>query len=166
MAKPTKVLLIYASFGSGHRRAAEALQEVLQERGIPSELQDLVPFLPGPLKSLYPWSYNFLTNRWRWGWKTLYNRVDRPSKPYAPARAQLQRWQFGRLKRYLQDQQFTHIFSTHFTPSALLTDWRDSKEIDAKIYSVVTDHTAHRCWKRTGLDHYFVANEEIGRAHV
>src|SRR2546425_10725173 len=91
-----RVLLIYASFGSGHRRAAQALHEVLQERGIPSETQDLVPFLPGPLKSLYPWGYDLLINRWRTGWKILYNRLDRPSKPYTPAKSRLQRWQFRR----------------------------------------------------------------------
>ena len=133
MAKPVKVLLIYASFGSGHRRAAEALHEVLQERGIPAETKDLVPFLPAPLKSIYPWGYDVLINRWRFGWKMLYRSLDRPSKPYTPAKSRLQRWQFRRLKRYLKDQQFTHIFSTHFTPSALLTDWRESEVFDAKI---------------------------------
>jgi processive 1,2-diacylglycerol beta-glucosyltransferase len=162
-SRPYKVLLLYASFGSGHRRAAQAVQEALEERGIESEMQDLVAFLPAPLKSLYPWGYNFLINDWRFGWKFLYRSMDRSSRPYTPATSLLQKWQFTRLKRYLHDQHFTHIFSTHFTASALLTDWRKKKALDARIYSVVTDHIAHRCWKRTGLDHYFVASESVGR---
>ncbi len=156
-----KVLLIHASLGAGHRRAAQALQEVFQSRGVESEVQDLLTFLPGPLSSGYPWAYNFMIQDARRLWKSFYTMMNRPSTPYAPARSMLQRWQFTRLKRYLQSKTFTHIISTHFTPSALLTDWKTGSQIDAKIFSVVTDHIAHRCWKRTGLDHYFVTTSEV-----
>lgn len=161
MAKPAKVLLLYASFGSGHRRAAQAVQEVLQERGITSDIQDLVAFLPQPLKSFYPWAYDFMINDARFLWKFLYSSLNRSSKPYTPGKSKTQRWQFSKLKRYLRDGEFTHIFSTHFTTSAILIDWRKMGALDAQIYSIVTDHVAHRCWKRTGLDHYFVASEGV-----
>ncbi len=156
-----KVLLIHALLGAGHRRAAQALQEVLQSKGVESELQDLLTFLPWPLSTFYPGAYDFMIHDARGIWKVFYEAMDRPSSPYAPAKSALQRWQFTKLKRYLQSGKFTHIVSTHFTPSALLADWKSDGQIDAAIFSVVTDHIAHRCWKRTGLDHYFVTTGEV-----
>jgi processive 1,2-diacylglycerol beta-glucosyltransferase len=35
------------------------------------------------------------------------------------------------------------------------------KEVGCGIFSVITDHEAHRCWKRTGLDHYFAASTRV-----
>jgi len=158
-----KVLLIHASLGAGHRRAAQALQEVLQKKGVESELQDLLTFLPGPLSSFYPWAYNFMIHDARGLWKAFYTVTDRPSSVYAPAKSVLERWQFTKLRHYLQSARFTHIVSTHFTPAALLTDWKADSQIDARVFSVVTDHIAHRCWKRNGLDHYFVTTEQVCR---
>jgi len=156
-----RVLLIHASLGAGHRRAAQALLEVLQNQGVESELQDLLTFLPGPLSSFYPRAYNFMIQDARGLWKAFYTMMDRPSSPYAPAKSAFERWQFTKLKQYLRSRQFTQIVSTHFTPSALLTDWKADSQLNAKIFSVVTDHIAHRCWKRAGLDHYFVTTDEV-----
>ena len=159
-----KVLLVHASLGSGHRRAAQALHEVLQEQNVPADIQDLLSFLPLRLSSFYPACYDFMINDCRWLWKLLYNALDKPARPYAPGNSLLQKWQFTRFLRFLQEQEFTHILSTHFASSALLTDWRKNQKLsNTKIYSIVTDHIAHRCWKRTGLDHYFVPSEAVGR---
>jgi processive 1,2-diacylglycerol beta-glucosyltransferase len=157
-----KVLVVHASLGSGHRRAAQALHEVLLERNIPAEMQDLLSFLPRRLASFYPGCYDFMVNDCRWLWKFLYKALDKPVRPYAPGKSLLQKWQFRKFLRYLQEEQFTHILSTYFASSALLTDWRKEGILrDVKIYSIITDHVAHRCWRRTGLDHYFVASEAV-----
>jgi processive 1,2-diacylglycerol beta-glucosyltransferase len=156
-----KVLLLYASLGAGHKRAAQAIQEVLQQNSISAESRDLLDFLPGPMGPFYSWSYTFMVDRARWLWSAFYRWMDHPSRPYEPARSITQRWQFPKLLRYLQEEKYTHVIATHFTPAALLTDWRKDSEVSSKVYSMVTDYIAHRCWKRDGLDHYFVAREEV-----
>src|SRR3990172_5230707 len=156
-----KILLLYASLGAGHKRAAQALQEVLRERGIEHENRDLLAFLPVPMPWFYDRSYNFMMRKSRRLWRLVYQLLDRPKWPYRPARAVLQKWQFTALRKYHQDAKFSHIVSTHFTPSALLTDWRSQNHIHTKIFSVITDYSAHRCWKRDGLDHYFLPTEKV-----
>jgi processive 1,2-diacylglycerol beta-glucosyltransferase len=158
-----KILIIHASFGAGHRRAALALGEVFKQQSIEVEVQDLLDLLPRPLKWFYPWSYYFMIEDARWLWRTVYNLSNTPKSPYTPATSMLQKWQFTALKRYLQEEKFTHIIGTHFTPCALLTDWRKNENLDARIYSVITDYTAHRCWLRNGMNLYFVATEDVSK---
>jgi processive 1,2-diacylglycerol beta-glucosyltransferase len=156
-----RVLLLHASFGWGHKRAALALQEVLTERGIESECLDLLDFLPRPLSLFYSSSYHYMVTRGPWLWRLFYQWNDRPRTPYSPASSPWQKWQFEKLREYVNHNKFSHIICTHFTTSALMLDWREKYGWDRKIYSVVTDYTSHRCWKRCGLDHYFVATQEV-----
>jgi processive 1,2-diacylglycerol beta-glucosyltransferase len=156
-----KVLLIHATIGWGHKRAALALAEAFQQRGIETDTRDLLEFVPWPLSQLYPDAYSFLVSRCRPLWRLFYELNDRPKSPYAPATDWTQRWQFSKLLSFLNANHYDCIVSTHFTPSALLLDWRKKFSWNQKIYSVVTDFISHRCWKRDGLDHYFVATPEV-----
>ena len=156
-----KILVLYASFGSGHKRAAEAVVEAFHDRSIAAESRDLLDFLPQPVSQFYSSAYDFMITKGRTLWRLTYDLVNAPKRPYTPATAITQRWQFSRLKEFLQHFDFTHAVCTHFTPLALLTDWRKMGELKCKIFSIITDHESHRCWKRTGLDHYFVASPEV-----
>jgi processive 1,2-diacylglycerol beta-glucosyltransferase len=113
------------------------------------------------MSAFYSAAYVYMITSSRRLWRLTYNLVNAPKGPYRPARAITQKWQFKRLKRFIQQSEFTHVISTHFTPSALLTDWRQQRELRCEIFSIVTDHEAHRCWKRTGMNHYFVASPRV-----
>jgi processive 1,2-diacylglycerol beta-glucosyltransferase len=156
-----KVLIIHASFGAGHKRAAQALLEAFRIKQVDAEVRDLLEFMPRSMANFYSSAYDFMITSGRLLWRLTYNLVNAPKGPYRPARAATQRWQFTRLKNFLKTSDFTHVIATHFTPAALLTDWRMMEFINCKIFSVITDHEAHRWWKRTGLDHYFVASRTV-----
>ena len=156
-----KVLIIHASFGSGHKRAAQAVFEEFKAKNISVEMRDLLEFLPPPMSRFYSFAYEFMITSSRGLWRLTYNLVNAPKGPYRPARAITQKWQFTKLKNFLQNSDFTHVLATHFTPAALLSDWRSMKELRCGIFSIITDHEAHRCWRRTGLDHYFVASSRV-----
>ena len=156
-----RVLILYASFGAGHKRAAAALAEAFQAKGIEPEVRDLLEFLPAPMAKFYSWAYEFMITGSRRLWRLTYELVNYPKSLYSPGKAVTQRWQFNRLKDFIIENNFTDIISTHFTPSALFSDWITSKQLLCRAYSVVTDHEAHRCWKRAGLRHYFVATNTV-----
>ena len=158
---PMKFLLIHASLGWGHQRAAMAIQEELASRGITAEVVDLLDHLPAPLRRFYPWAYSFMVTRTRWLWRWFYNWNDRARSLYSPANSPTQSWQFNRLRSFIEEGGYTHVVSTHFTAAALLTDWRKQRGWKQSIFSIVTDYVSHRCWKREGFDHYFVATEEV-----
>ena len=156
-----KILVLYASFGSGHKRAAEAVVEAFHDRSIAAESRDLLDFLPRPMSRFYSSAYDFMITRGRTLWRLTYDLVNAPKGDYRPATAITQKWQFSGLKKFLHHFDFTHAVCTHFTPLALLTDWRAMGDLKCKIFSIITDYESHRCWKRTGLDHYFVSSPEV-----
>jgi processive 1,2-diacylglycerol beta-glucosyltransferase len=158
-----RVLIVHASLGAGHRRAAQALQEVFAQQNIQVEVQDLLDFLPGPLKGFYPWAYYKMTEDARWLWRKVYDVTNKSKSPYTPATSVFQKWQFNNLQQYIQKEKFTDIICTHFTPAALLTDWRRLNGWNVRLYSVITDFIAHRCWLRKGLDQYFVPTETLSK---
>lgn len=156
-----KVLLCHASLGWGHKRAAQALEEVLRSRGIEPETHDLLDYLPKPMGPFYSHSYTFMITRSRWLWRLVHDWTDYPDAPYCPTRSWWQKWQFGRWKETLERNRYTHIFSTHFTTSALAAEWKKKDNWDTRVFSVVTDYTAHRYWKHEGMDQYFVPTDEL-----
>jgi processive 1,2-diacylglycerol beta-glucosyltransferase len=156
-----RILILHASFGAGHKRAASALAEAFRVHGVEPEVHDLLEFLPPGMARFYSWAYEFMITRSRGLWHLTYELVNYPKKLYSPGKAITQRWQFQRLKEFIRKENFSDVISTHFTPSALFADWISSNELHARAYSVVTDHEAHRCWKRAGLHHYFVATNFV-----
>lgn len=156
-----RVLLLHASLGSGHKRAAEALHEVFDQRGIDSDVMDLLDEIPSPLSRFYSRSYQYMITRRRALWKFVYNTANRPAHPYRPGKSFWQKWQFSGLRKRIQDGGYTHLAATHFTCAALFADWRIDGSIGARIFSVITDHVTHRCWRRKELDHYFVPSEDV-----
>src|SRR5688572_15253764 len=116
-----KVLVLYASFGSGHKRAAEAVVEAFQDRSIAAESRDLLDFLPRSMARFYSFAYDFMITKGRSAWRLTYDLMNTPKTSYKPATAIGQRWQFTRLKDFLHHFDFTHAVCTHFTPLALLT---------------------------------------------
>lgn len=156
-----KFLLVHASLGWGHKRAALAIQEELQSRDVPTEVIDMLDYLPAPFPKFYPWAYSFMITRARWLWRLFYTMNDHTRSDYTPASSRTQSWQFNRLRSYIEERDYTHIVSTHFTAAALFTDWRRQRGWKQSVFSVVTDYISHRCWKRDGLDHYFVATDEV-----
>jgi processive 1,2-diacylglycerol beta-glucosyltransferase len=156
-----KVLILYASFGSGHKRAAEAVLEAFQDRDIPVQCRDLLDFLPPVMSAFYSWAYHYMITSSRRLWRLTYNAVNAPKRPYRPATAITQSWQFSRLKEFILQGNYTHVLSTHFTPSALISDWCAANVLRCETFSIITDHEAHRCWKRTGLNHYFVPSAKV-----
>lgn len=159
----SRVLLLHASLGAGHKRAAQALQEALHERNISNELKDLLDFLPPVMSRFYSSSYDFMITQARFLWSAFYRMNDTPKTPYEPARSWWQKWQFTKLRVYLQEEKFTHVIATHFTPAALLTDWRADGHISGQIFSMITDNISHRCWRRKNMDRYFVSRELVAQ---
>lgn len=156
-----KVLLCHASLGWGHKRAAEAIEDVLHARGVETETHDLLEFLPRPMGRFYSDSYTFMITKSRWMWRLIHDATDFPKSEYRPSKTWWQKWQFKNWKKRVEEGNFTHVFSTHFATSALLSEWKAAYHWDTRVFTIITDYTAHRYWKHKGLDHYFAPTDEV-----
>ncbi len=157
-----KALLIHASAGAGHRRAAEALATVFQGTGAEASVCDILDFTPPLFRRTYAHGYLNVVRTVPELWGYVYTQTDR--KGLRPWERRL-RTTFNKLNtlsfsRFLKSTRPDVVICTHFLPLELLGDrqWRGSKR--PMLYGVVTDFSAHSLWAARNVDGYFVATEE------
>ncbi len=161
-----RILILSASVGAGHVRAAEAVEEALRQAGPSATIAnyDVLSFMPAAFRKVYRDGYFRMVARAPRlvGW--LYEATD---KPFHQDQVRLKVEQAGaaRLIRKIRDFNPDIAVCTHFLPAALLDRERRKGRCHARIVTVVTDFEVHGLWLGVPSDHYFVATEEA-RAHL
>jgi processive 1,2-diacylglycerol beta-glucosyltransferase len=161
-----RVLILSASAGAGHVRAAEAVEAALGRSGAPLTIAnyDVLTLITPALRKVYRDGYLEMVRRAPrlLGW--LYEATDRP---FHKDRV-LQRFEqvnAQRLLKRIRDFDADVAVCTHFLPTALLHRERRNGRCRARIVTVVTDFEVHGMWLAAPSDHYFVATEEA-KAHL
>ena len=148
-----KVLLVYASFGEGHKRAAISLQDSL---GAPCV--DLLDFAPKVIKNLYRYLYMSVTEHIGFFWWCIFhinkNIIIRELTE------RIQEFLFYPFFIYLRKTKPAVVVTTHFFPLSFIHLVKKYFNIDIKIITLVTDMRVHPLWVDKGVDLYFVACEE------
>ena len=161
-----KVLILSASVGAGHVRAAEAMELALRQASPSTEVinLDILTVMPPAFVKVYRDAYFDLVARspQLLGW--LYDATD---KPFHKARLQagIERAAATQLIKRIREIDADVVICTHFLPIPLLDRERKKGRIRARIVTVVTDFDVHGMWLSAPSDHYFVATEEA-KAHL
>jgi processive 1,2-diacylglycerol beta-glucosyltransferase len=110
--KRLSLLILSASGGAGHIRAAEALHRTARQSNLPltTEHYDCLDFTSKSFKRLYADTYLHLVNRTPELWGYLYQKAE--SKPYRK-KGLLELFDHFNYKRYLQ-------FLSRFRPDAIV----------------------------------------------
>jgi processive 1,2-diacylglycerol beta-glucosyltransferase len=158
-----KVLVIYATAGAGHRKAAEAvyngLKEMTNHRDPLVTLVDSLDYTSPFYKTLYSGTYTFLITQVPWLWGIIFVLIDiRWLGWLVNCMRRFQNYLNGRLLvRFLEKEQFDCIISTHFFPNEVAAHLKKSKKISSRIISVITDYDVHTIWLADTIDKYTVA---------
>ena len=156
-----RVLVLSASAGAGHLRAAEAIEKALRIRGLASEVQhlDVLKYTNNVFRHLYSKAYIDLVNKAPevLGW--LYDHLD------VPGRNEKVRLAFDRLNtvpfiNFLNKFQPDVAICTHFLPSEIISWLKSEKKVNILNAVVVTDLDVHAMWLCRYCEQYFVALEE------
>ncbi|MFN7923450.1 MAG: glycosyltransferase [Bryobacteraceae bacterium] len=160
-----KAIILSASVGAGHIRAAEAVEAAMRRESPHAEVQsiDVLARMTPAFRKLYRDGYLEMVRRapQLLGW--LYHATDKPFHQ-DPVRSKLE--QAGALKLMKEVRSYAPdvAICTHFLPTALLDHERSKGRFSGRIVTVVTDYEVHGAWLGAPSDHYFVATEEA-RAH-
>jgi processive 1,2-diacylglycerol beta-glucosyltransferase len=161
-----RVLILSASVGAGHVRAAEAVEAALQRSGAPVTAvhYDVLTMMPPAFRKLYRDGYFEMVKRAPrlLGW--LYESTDRPFHQDR-VRQKLEQAGAQRLLKKICDFDPEVVVCTHFLPTAQLDRERRKGRCRARIVTVVTDFGVHGMWLAAPSDHYFVATDEA-RQHL
>lgn len=158
-----KVLIIHASAGAGHRRAAEAIYNYLKQSqpDLDLVLLDALDKTNALFKFDYTKGYIFLirytTTLWHWAfWATDFKYLRPLSRLIARI---INRINSQRLVSYFLHENLDVIISTHFLPSELAANLKRKNKIKSKVITVITDYGVHPFWISSGTDLYVVASE-------
>jgi processive 1,2-diacylglycerol beta-glucosyltransferase len=161
-----RVLLLSASAGAGHVRAAEALAAAFRRLPAPPEVEhvDTLQFTNKVFRTLYSkayielvdhapdvlgWLYDWLDTPWeKEGRRLAWNKLN--TRPFV---------------RKLEKLDPSLIICTHFLPAEIISWLKAKGRLTCPQAIVVTDFDVHAMWLCHHFEHYFVAIEET-REHL
>jgi len=157
-----RVLLMTASFGSGHNQAAYAVMEALKEKDAEVEVVDYVGLLNPALRSFAKFSLIQGVKRAPGLYGLFYKSMSRID-PDSALQRYVNHIGIERIQEYIAYYRPDCIASTFPTPMGVVGELRRAGKIDIPNLAIVTDYTAHRQWYHDFADHYFVATDEVKR---
>jgi processive 1,2-diacylglycerol beta-glucosyltransferase len=160
-APGSRVLILSASAGTGHLRAAEALAKAAESdpRVVQVVNVDCLSYTNKLFRRFYSNLYlqlikaapTFL------GW--FYQNTDEPWKTDR-MRIMLSRLNLRPLVRMIRKLAPDFVICTHFLPAEIMSVLIEKKLVDAKLAIVVTDFDVHAMWLSRAFHHYFVAIDQ------
>ena len=157
-----RVLVLSASAGAGHLRAAEAVEKAIRIRGVATEVQhlDVLKYTNQVFRHFYSKAYIDLVNKAPevLGW--LYDYLDDPKKNDDPVRMAFDRLNANPFIRYLRRYQPDVAICTHFLPSGIISSLKGAGKVEVLNSVVVTDFDVHAMWLCRHAEQYFVALDE------
>ena len=161
-----KVLVLSASAGAGHTRAAQAVERAFHEMHAAREVRhvDTLEYTNKLFRRLYAKAYLDMVNKSPelLGW--LYDYLDKPWKNER-RRLALDKLNTRPFVKMLRKYQPDIIVCTHFLPAEIVS-WLKAKErIASRQAIVVTDMDVHAMWLCHHYEQYFVPLDET-REHM
>ena len=155
-------LILSASGGAGHVRAAQALEAAARSFPRPLRVKhyDCLDLTTKAFKKLYAGSYLAVVNKMPELWGFLYSHGE--SKPY-DKKGLLKIFDDLNYRRYLKtllDEQPTALICTHFLPYISVSGKLRKAGFRAPVYAVTTDFDAHQYWIDRIVHRYYVHTAE------
>ncbi len=156
-----KVLILSASVGAGHLRAADALEKAFVKLNAAEELKniDVLNYTNPLFRRLYGKAYLDMVNTMPevLGW--MYDSLDKPWQN-EKRRLALDRLNTQPLIKLLKKEKPDIAVCTHFLPAEIISWLKAKEKISCPQAIVVTDFDAHALWLCHYYEKYFVALEE------
>ena len=156
-----KVLILSASVGAGHLRAADALEKAFVKLNAAEEVKniDVLNYTNPLFRRLYGKAYLDMVNTMPevLGW--MYDSLDKPWQN-EKRRLALDRLNTQPLIKLLKSEKPDIAVCTHFLPAEIISWLRAKEKISCPQAIVVTDFDAHALWLCHHYEKYFVALEE------
>ena len=159
-----RVMILAAGVGSGHNKAASAVEAGLASLGGDEEVRrlDILETTNEIFNRLYDDAYFALVSEAPWlvGWG--YDNADPPFK-LAPIVKWLEQLNTIGLVRELRDYNPDVVICTHFLPARLVSLMLARKQLKASLSVVTTDYDFQGLWLTSPFSHFFAAREESQR---
>jgi processive 1,2-diacylglycerol beta-glucosyltransferase len=165
-----RVLVLSASVGAGHLRAAQAVELALRQldpQAIVKNL-DVLELTNAAFRRVYGKAYLDLVNKAPHALGYFYDLMDRPRSALQKTdklRLAVEKANMTKFLKFLDSESWDIIVNTHFLPAELIASLRKKGTLATPQFTVTTDFETHRLWVNQPCDHYFTATDE-GAAYL
>jgi processive 1,2-diacylglycerol beta-glucosyltransferase len=161
-----RVLILSASVGAGHLRAAQALELALRQIRPDTVVRnlDVLELTNVAFRRLYSKAYLDLVRRAPHVLGYMYDRLDKPDwftrRGGDHLRQLLERLNLKPFIDLLTSESWDLVLSTHFLPAGIVASLKNKNRLHLPHVTVTTDFDTHRLWVNQPCERYFTATEE------
>jgi len=162
----TSVLILHATAGAGHTRAAQAVAAALKPSGRSYQVIDTLECTSALFRRMYVKSYIDLVQKAPELWGYFYEKSDvirAPNSKRTRLRLAFDKLNARSFKTLLEETKPAVIICTHFLPLELLSDLKGRGKLNTPVHAVITDVSPHAFWVYPHIEHYHVATPSAAR---
>ena len=157
-----KVLILSCNTGQGHNTAGRAVMEELVRRGAECEMRDALAFSSKLTSRVVSGAYVRMATDAPKVFGTIYRAGEAISNPHLKSPVYAANMTYTRkLGRYIRENQFDAVITSHVFPAQALTHLSRHEHIDAKTYFISTDYTCHPFTEEIEPDRYFIGHSDL-----
>lgn len=164
-----RILVLSASVGAGHLRAAEAVELALKQTVPNAHVQniDVLSMTNRLFRRVYGRFYLDLVNQAPHVLGYFYDLLDQPSRSGKNRsdrmRLVLEKMNLGKFLSFLKAEPWDLAICTHFLPAEIIAHLKKQQLLDLPQATVTTDFETHRLWVNQPCERYFTATAEGAR---
>jgi len=159
-----KVLIFYASFGNGHKSAAFAIKDYLEEnyKNTQIEIIDAYKYINTALNKTTEKGYEFITAKTPIVWKKIYTHADEKGM-ISSFLKKLNKVASFKISKLINSINPDVIINTHMFSNTICSNLKKKGKINAKLACIITDFALHNEWIQYHeyTDAFFVSNNAI-----
>jgi processive 1,2-diacylglycerol beta-glucosyltransferase len=169
MSTAPRILVLSASVGAGHLRAAQAVELALREMVPEATVRniDVLELTNAAFRQLYGKFYLDLVNKAPHVLGYFYDLLDQPSRSGKNHRDRLrlavEKLNLRKFIQLIEGEPWDLVINTHFLPAEIIASLRRKGTLTLPQVTVTTDFETHRLWVNQPCDRYFVATAEGAR---
>lgn len=158
-----KIIIAYASAGTGHFKAAEAIYNFFKQKdkSLQLKLIDTLHYSNFFFSNIYSYGYSFLVRFAPCLWSlAFYITYARPLRRLAKSiNFIIDRFNTKGFAQVLMRENPDFVISTHFLPTEICAKLKRNRRINSKLITVITDFGVHPFWIDERVDIYVVASD-------
>ena len=159
--KKYTILLLSAPIGSGHKLAAQALEQSFAlAENVCVVHGSVFDFFPGSIGKAFLSFYLWVLSYCPWLYELAYKWGNRQSGSLW-LRNLINSILAGLAQDFLTRTNPDAVIATHATPAGIMAIYKKKFKPDLLLGAVVTDYTVHKWWLCEGVDVYFAASENL-----
>src|SRR5947209_17482987 len=149
---PPRILVLSASVGAGHLRAAEAVELALRQTVPDAHVRnlDVLELTNRLFRRVYGKFYLDLVNLAPHALGYFYDLTDQPSRSGRNRgdrlRLVLEKLNLKKFMKLLTGEPWDLVINTHFLPAEIIASLRKRGKLDLPQVIVTTDFDTHRLW--------------------